>query len=302
MELSDVFEAKFWQGLLSDLDRGQMFVTSNAVRFATVNLPKLAALLERDYPDTSEFDSDNVPISYKDKALIKLILGEEGSQFSSAERLILALSSLQGLYDVINETNGVQEEKLLVLGIDSGSDKQFDILGIAAAIADTKDLILTLFDRLVFKKHSQSSKTIEIIAQSLPVFEKIGELETNGHVGPEQSALLKRKLFASLQGFVDSGAMIPEMDDALVVEPRIVMQPQPKLLMAPQGVGHGAAQSYTDESKSTLNREEESKEGLSLEEVENLEILLRKAGYVSESASTPKSKPARPRVRPPRKT
>ena len=94
MELSDVFEAKFWQGLLSDLDRGQMFVTSNAVRFATVNLPKLAALLERDYPDTSEFDSDNVPISYKDKALIKLILGEEGSQFSSAERLILALSSL----------------------------------------------------------------------------------------------------------------------------------------------------------------------------------------------------------------
>lgn len=282
LELDRLLNADFWQSMIINPDISELYNTSAAIKFATDNLPHIVSLLDREYPSFEDVTSGLVPLEYKDKGFIKLILAEEDNQFSSADRLVLALKSVQGLYDVVNFLNKSTETKLLVLGIDSGSDKTFDLLGISQAIADTKELILGLFDRLVFRKHESVARSIENIAQSLPVFEKLGDYERDGTMPPEQCELLRRKLVASLGGFVDSGAMIPEMDSSVTVEPRIVMRPQPKLLSAPVDIG-----SRSEEQQDRVpGQQPDSPDSrhLSPDEANTLRMLLKKVKANPEDA------------------
>lgn len=290
MDLEGLLDPEFWQTLVSNADRSAFFTISQTIRFAMNHLPRVIALLDRDYPTLEDFQEGHRPREYTDKDIIRLVLSEEQQQFSSTERLILALTAIQSIYDIVHEVNRMSPDKLLVLGIDSGSEKLFDLLGIASAVAETKELILGLFDRLVFFKNISASKNIGTIAESLPVFGKIAELETSKAISPQEAELLRRKLANSIENFVNSGALIPEMRDTVIADPMVIMRPQPKLLSAPTDIGAPASASQEEVSM------EDDANGTPLTpgEKQELEKLLRKAGYAPSSARrarTPARKP-----------
>jgi hypothetical protein len=218
--------------------------SQNQIRFAVDYLPKFAALLKRGYPSNDSLESDQMPSEFQGKGIIRIILAEDVDHYSSSERLIKALQAIQGIYDVVAELDGVEGSALLVLGIDSGSDKLFDLLGLADAINQAKEIILGLYDRVTFKGQLTAVKNISAIAESLPVFSRIASMEVDGSISPQQAELLRRKINGSLETFLECGAMIPEMERPVTPDPRLIMRPQQKLLSAPMDMA-----SQSDEAR-----------------------------------------------------
>src|SRR5438874_445310 len=130
----------------------------------------------------------------------------------------------------------VAENTLIVLACDSGSDKSFDLLGAAKVIAGVKELILSLWDRIVFYREAQIAQRLELVTASLPILEKLSHLQNSNAIAPEQAELLRRKVLDGVGQLIASGATIPEMGGRSHVDPRQLMAPEPKLLTS--GAGH----------------------------------------------------------------
>jgi hypothetical protein len=133
-----------------------------------------------------------------------------------------------------------------------------------------------------------------LIAESLPVIEKIEDLKRKQAIGPEQAELLKRKTLEGATMFLESGIYIEEMALESNHSPRQLMRAEPRLLAAPTpqntsptGVPHGSASSTPmgDASNTT---------SLSADESAVLQHLLSKA----RGETTPEApQPRKPTIR-----
>jgi hypothetical protein len=206
------------------------------VRFATEYLPRFTHLIQQD--QVLAF-TELTPASREvlGKSLLSVILIEDRARLSSPERIIETIQSVDQLFKACCIIVDMPSEKLSVIACDSGSDKSFDFLGAAKVIECVKDIILSLWDRIVFFREKQLSQRIELVAQALPVVEQIGNLERDKKIGPEQAELLRRNILEGTTKFIESGAIIPEIQDRSQFNPRILMAPAPKLLVsAPEEV------------------------------------------------------------------
>lgn len=183
---------------------------------------------------------------------------EEGNSVSTPERLCEALTAIADLYEVAAQL--VQTSTpLSVVGCDSGSDKSFDFVGAGKALESVKDIILSLWDKVVYYKQNRTSRNIDLLVQGLPVLTQIDELRAAETISPELAEQMKRSVVKGCTKFLDAGCTIPEISDNASVSPRALLQPEPKMLSAdnpkppdpdatpPEGLGEDEDIDETDE-------------------------------------------------------
>jgi hypothetical protein len=124
---------------------------------------------------------------------------------------------------------------LSVVGCDSGSDKTFELMGAAPVIDAVRDLIVSVWDRVVFYRALPAAQRYRQAAESLPVLDLVRERLDAGEMAPEQAELLRRRIVEGTGKFLVSGATIPELQERAYANPRTLMAPAPKLLSAPTG-------------------------------------------------------------------
>jgi hypothetical protein len=117
-----------------------------------------------------------------------------------------------------------------VIACDSGSDKSFDFLGAAKVIAGLKELILTMWDRVVYYREKKLDAKLDLIGKALPIIGKIEELKAAGSLEPEQAELIKQKVLGGVHKLLETGIVIPEISLRATYNPRQLMAPEPKLL------------------------------------------------------------------------
>lgn len=228
--LNKLIDPDFWTKLLSGNSPDLFIKVRSDLRFALEHLPKIEAIFEQDHHGQfiSNFTQFDEPSSG-----MTIVLAEDKGQFSSAKRIILALQSVNNLYDGFGELEGAPVRDLLVLGCDSGSDKSFDLLGAASIMAQLKETIIAIWDRKVYYRHMQFKASVDAISNSLPVIEKIHHLAESGAIEKESAEIIKRKILKGCEGFLEAGVTTPEMDGAGIVSPRALMRPEPKLISGP---------------------------------------------------------------------
>ena len=200
--------------------------TFRAVTFATEFLPKLVALLQHEaLPGPAAG-----PAETSTHELLTLFLPEEAHQYSRPQRVADALLAISALYEAVALLEQQPENTLSVVACDSGSDKSFDLLGVAKLIATLKGLLLSVWDRVVFFRELQVAQRLELVASSLPILEKVSKLEQEQSIGPEQAEIIRRKVIQGVSQFLSCGGLIPEMGARSQVEPRQLMAPEAKLL------------------------------------------------------------------------
>jgi hypothetical protein len=202
------------------------------------HLRDLADLIRSDAIRQSQEPRSKDP-RLKGKEPITVIIMEEDDQFSTPQKLAQVLTSVADLYEVclaLNDpeirsyTNG----SLIVIACDSGSEKSFDLLGFATGIAGLKDIFHGLYDRIFFRREHQAGLQLDLIAKSLPIYEKLADLEKQGKMGPEQAELYRRKITNGTTQLVEARAMIPELEQrATAYDPRKLLGPDQKLLVGP---------------------------------------------------------------------
>ena len=227
----DVFlSIKYWAGVIGS-ERTSAPVLFRKLRMFLENLPALVDLLKQDnvfYSSTNANLKEETP--YKGRELLTIILPENQGNTSHPERLIKALEAINILYkqfDILNDTN---DTSISVVAIDSGSDKSFDFVGVAKLMQEIKEFIISLWERVVFYRERQMSERLDLITKSLPILERISEMQASTKISPEQAELLKRNIISAAGKFISAGAIIPELDNHSTNNPRLLLTPEPKLL------------------------------------------------------------------------
>ena len=141
----------------------------------------------------------------------------------------------QGFAQMFDES----PDSLTVLSCDSGSDKSFDFLGVAKVMEQIRELIIALWDRVVFFKEKRLEAQMDVIIKGLPVLAKVTEMQSTGKLGPEQAEIIRRFIEGGTAKFLHAGAIIPEIREHAYHEPRALMAPEKKLLMPPSEPENG---------------------------------------------------------------
>jgi hypothetical protein len=239
-ELSDIFsltrfeDPAYWANLVATQGRMSVSRSLDVINFATRFLPKIADMIQQEPLRVITESSKNEDKIFADKRVLSIIVIEDKNRFSSPTRLIEVLQSVSDLYEACAIKLEMSANDLSVIACDSGSDKSFDFLGAAKVIECVKEIILSLWDRIVFFREKQLSQRIDLIAEALPVIDQIGNLERENKLGREQAEILRRKILGGVSKFIESGAMIPEIEGRTHFNPRSLMAPEPKLLVGTQ--------------------------------------------------------------------
>lgn len=274
--ISILQDIHFWESMSTPSSPSEIFEVQQSVLFATRQLPKLLSLIQQDYVQSIKDQKKELPEELKGKTLLSILIVEEKEHFSSPIRLTRALESITNLYSVFACLEGESENDLIVLACDSGSDKSFDFLGLAKLTEQVKETIIAIYDRRVFHRQRHVSESLMVIAESLPVLERIEQLKENGSLEPEQAELLKRKTIAGATQFIEAGAIIPELDSVSTHNPKQLMKPEPKLLVSPWNEDSEAISQQSAEDPH-LEDELEDESELSDDEIKLLDGLLKKA-------------------------
>lgn len=265
-----------WQRMSTDPDRGVLFHMSRAIHFAKNDLPKIVHLFRQEHVHEAK-TGGKLPVELEGRTAITFILPEDRTEYSTPSRLIAALESITSIYSAFCTLENQSETDLIVLACDSGSDKSFDFLGLAKIMEEVRKFVISIWDRRVFYRHMHASQCIALIAESLPVIEKIEDLKRKQAIGPEQAELLKRKTLEGATMFLESGIYIEEMALESNHSPRQLMRAEPRLLAAPTPLNTPPTGAAHSPASSTPKADASNTTSLSAEESAVLQHLLSKA-------------------------
>ncbi len=290
--LDPLFSAETWKRLVLSPDPPMLYDMRHRINFAKTDLPRIISLFKQESVAIVQDDGETLPRELRGKTAITFILPEEEHEYSSPARLISALEAIASLYSVFCTIENESESELIVLAIDSGSDKSFDFLGVAKLMEEIRKLVMSIWDRRVFYRHMHASQCIGLIAESLPVIERIEALKKSHALEPEQAELLKRKTLQGATQFLESGIYIDDMNVEGRQSPRQLMRPEPKLLVGPPTVTTPIV-ADVHVSAVSASHAADGHGVLSDDEVAQLKRLLAKAeGNGADTSESAKAKPA----------
>ncbi|MCH7889149.1 MAG: hypothetical protein IIA00_07705 [Proteobacteria bacterium] len=263
--LSCLAQTSWWipiLGITSDPSpegANNIWEANNKIKFFEDSLPDIITLLEPEDLSLArrKIEEDEEKNKNKKQDTLEVIVIEEKRDISSPARLIAILNSIQDIYKAASILEGSPNDDLAVIACDSGSDKVFYFLGLAKSMNRVKEIIVSMWDRVVFYQELQVDKRIEIVAKSLPILEEIKKKKRK--LGPEQAKILERCIIEGISQFIESGATIPEIQSRTTYNPRQLLAPQPKLLVHQESTG-----AESPEQKSTTMK---LAEDISLEEI-----------------------------------
>jgi len=168
-----------------------------------------------------------------DGRLLRLRLAERGTRFSTPRRIAAALEAITLLYEICAQALGQPAVDLRVVACDSGSDKEFALLGTAEPVAAAKTILVGLWERVVLLPAPlDAARLAEIVAQ-LPLVRRWSAAAAS----PEARELLRRRLVLALARLLAAGAWIPEMTGRSRWDPQELLVPVPRLLAPPLSGG-----------------------------------------------------------------
>lgn len=252
--LSILTDPSNWTELLEGaITPAKRSLQSNLIS-AQRTLPRLLSLMTQDHPDAPMEKSIDATATNNELSLLRVVLVEEDAHFSTARRVIDALDACQELYTSLAALYDFHSVPLAIGAIDSGSDKSFDLFGAAELIKQLNQLILTIWDLVVFHKERKAGRSFELIANSLPILAEISQLESEGKLGREQAEIIRRGIIDGATKFLGTGTITEEMERTSIVNPRVLMAPEPRLLTGPELVQSSPSREKESEIKNQMGR------------------------------------------------
>ena len=162
------------------------------------------------------------------KEVLSLILFEEDNKpRSSPRRISESLESIELLYEACARMQGVAIDDLEVLACDSGSDKLFEFVGSDQVVGAVKELILSIWERVIFYRNRKLQERISLLTHSLPVLDNVTELEMNGSLSADDGEHTRNAIVDGVTKFLSSGSMIKEIRERTTFDERSLMAPEP---------------------------------------------------------------------------
>ena len=223
---------EFWQSQIKEPDPPSIFSLRSKIKAATNFLPRFAELLKREYGTNTNYD-DSARSTTDGVEIQTVILSDEGDALSSPTRLIELLQSMREIYAAVAEIESLPIDGIAVVGLDSGSEKSFDFLGVARVMSEIRALLQFLYTTVAMHRQNITIKNLAVMAEAIPLIQKLDKLKHDNVVDEESASRIRHNLLSNLERFSSVGAYTPEMRKVRDTSPALVMRPQPRLLTGP---------------------------------------------------------------------
>ena len=239
LEIHEFAEAAWWSNVIGAASgSGKTQEAAAAIghplyrlRFVSEYLPQVITLMKRDTdPDLALLKSNPLAGGERPGHLM-LILPEDGNKFSSPLRITSAVESISLLYEAFAELGVHSATDLVVKSCDSGVDKVFEFQGLVDLIEKVKELLLDLWDNVIYYREKKFSDRLDLTAKNLPILSEITALEGKNQLQKERAELLRRKFSSGATKFFETGSSIPEMMRHSNYLPRTLLSPKETLLL-----------------------------------------------------------------------
>jgi hypothetical protein len=161
---------------------------------------------------------------------LTIFLRDEGVPSLTVRHLAEALTDLESLYSILCRLEGITPSPLVIGAIDSGSDKSFDVLGIAKALDRITHLMLECWDRVRFSKATKAEKSFKTFAEGLSVLNEIRDAVSKKAMSEAEGEKLKRNVLRNIDGLLSNGVYIPEMEVLDPIRPTALPIERKKLI------------------------------------------------------------------------
>ena len=232
-DLEKLENPDFWFQMIASEAPNERMQAIRSIGVLKSELPKILEALTQDQPEVVDALEGKRRGNEELISSVTIQLVEEDGRFSTVQRLVDALSACEEIYSALANLLGQQGVPLAVGSIDSGSDKSFDLFGAAALMKEFRELIVSLWGLVVFHRETKLGKQLELVAASLPILERISDLESQQKLGREQALIIRNGILDGSKKFLDSGVITEDLKNHSTYDPRKLLAPEPKLLAAP---------------------------------------------------------------------
>lgn len=292
LDLHSLLTPTLWvKFVLADDKYNYALMLKRDISFTKKYLLKTIELIKQDTDRFFETAFSNSNAISQKMSSLSVIVFEDEDNFSTPTRLANVLESIDSFYKACALINSEAENTLSVVACDSGSDKSFDFLGIAKVMESVVNLIESLWERVVFYHENKTDERFKLIAKSLPLIEQIKKMEVEKIIEPERAEILKRNIFEGVNKFIESGASIPQIEKKSDYNPRSLLSPSQKLLVAAPSDNiknnevSKSEEKIKNESRNESDLSEPNLSNLNKEEITQLLKLLQKAKLENNSES-----------------
>lgn len=232
--LSDIF--KYSQGEKTPVNsktRNEIFTIHERVHLILHHLPPVIDLLERDYDSELAKSLTERESGYKNKDILRILILEDEGETTTPTTASKVLIAIEKIYDIFVSLDGKKHDKIDLVGLDSGSDKSFDFLGLASAVKEIRELILGAYDRHQANKSLPSKERLALVDDSLNSMERINVAVKAKKISKEDGNKFKKLISKNVDELFKAGGITEDVLNVTAPTPRQLMKPDRKMLTPP---------------------------------------------------------------------
>ncbi len=211
---SEILENTYWEKLFTTNINEKSFLGQQKPIFGEMikRLETLIRLLDQEKLNIVEQESLIKIEGESDEAIISLIIPDVGKDFTDLERVSQSFEGVLLIYKSIATFVNENPDSARVLRFDSGSEKQYDLLGVRKVIEGIGDLFDKLWKNIAFYKEEKTSRKIDNLLKTISIYNEIGEAEKKGHIEKEQAERIRRDLTNGISKVLNSKTIIEQND------------------------------------------------------------------------------------------
>jgi hypothetical protein len=166
-------------------------------------------------------------------SLLELQLTDYEGKGVEPERLSAMFSILADLQMNIVRLLRINDDRLTVKYLDSGSDFKIGLEGVKDAIDAIRNLIESIWDRVRFRDQDTFEKNMEAVTKGLDFLEKVKHAVETNAVTQEEADNLKTRVFRDVNDLIGLGVTLPMSGEGAAVERKqLIEKRSTKLLTA----------------------------------------------------------------------
>lgn len=232
LDLDFISEPTTWVLLLSPNNETKgieiFWRVRQAVVFAQKFIPLLIKIISTEHQDPKLNEAD-LAMDQEDAKLV-LIVKDATNSSLTAKHVSEIMLAAQSVHDAMSRALGITTQELVVESADSGSNKSFSFKGVAAAIRETRKMLIDYWDRRRLSPDGFNPSKARAIADGLDLVGRIQSLGQNGALSREEQERIKRDILNGLSTLVSNNAVPKEILDKHPPTIRELPVDRPKLI------------------------------------------------------------------------
>jgi hypothetical protein len=228
--LSELVESSVW--ITAEKPQSKIPTLNARIRYFLETVTPFSQLLHR------ESDAKEVIIHAGNKKNRKAVptkkitfyIREPNSPTLTLREFSSIIDDIENAFQTILKIIKDAPSDLVIVALDSGSEKSLDVVGIAEAVDKLSNFLLEAWDRIRFAHSSKVRANIKAASDGLSLLNELKASQEKGSLSPEEAEKLKRLLLKSVDGLFIKGVYTKEMQENVPTRPNQIDFQRTKLI------------------------------------------------------------------------